>query len=194
MKITIDSDVVAAHGLTQSQFYLMMYLSQEASEEEIQDLINNKYYLSSKGLGEASIPHNYHLSDKGIIELNRVFLESNKVGPKANQRLDDLAIKIKDLFPEGKKPGTNFYWRSNVPEIKQKLLVFFKKYGDYTDEDVLDATKRYLEAHRIDSRYMQLCKYFIWKQDANKEVKSELLSYLENKNGKDEVFDITSLI
>ena len=76
-------------------------------------------------------------------------------------------------------------WRDSVPLITKRLKAFIKKYGDnYTDKEIIEATKKYVESFNGDYRYMQLLKYFILKrvntQDGEIEDTSQLLSYLSN--------------
>ena len=109
-------------------------------------------------------------------------------------RLLALAKKMREAYPEGKMPGTGYYYRCNNSEIVLKMKRFFLKYGNYTDEEIVDATKRFVEANR-NNHYLPLLKYFISKQKTvrdewgvghNEEV-SELASYLENKEREGEV-------
>ena len=103
-------------------------------------------------------------------------------------RLKKLAKKMREAYPEGKMPGTSYYYRCNTAEIVFKMKRFFLKYGSYTDDEILDAEKRFVEEKKHD-KYLPLLKYFISKQKVvrdewgvghNEEV-SELASYLENK-------------
>ena len=73
-------------------------------------------------------------------------------------------------------------WRDSTKVIAERLTLFFKKFGEYSKEEVIDATKRYVESFNGNTQYMQVLKYFILKPD--KEVGgniSMLASYLENK-------------
>ena len=72
-----------------------------------------------------------------------------------------------------------------------------KKFGDkYSDEDIIEATKRYINSFNGDYRFMQLLKYFILKRvivEGEIEETSQLLSYLSNSN-EDERQDWTSML
>ena len=70
-----------------------------------------------------------------------------------------------------------------------KLKKFFKMYGNYTDDDIVDATKRFIASFNGNYKYLPLIKYFIIK---NKKVMDEddsyhvvevspLADFLENK-------------
>lgn len=100
-------------------------------------------------------------------------------------KTEQLAIKLKEIYPKGKKPGTNYYFCSNVKEVVLKLNKFFKIYGEYTDEEIIDATQRYIDSFQEDFTYMRLLKYFIYKESDNGGI-SELATLLENKDFDEE--------
>lgn len=107
---------------------------------------------------------------------------------ESQERLIALAKRMREVYPDGKMPGTSYYYRCNVSEIVQKMKRFFLNYGNYTDDEIVEATKRFAEAN-VDNRYIPLLKYFISKQKTVRdefgvghiEEVSELASYLENK-------------
>lgn len=113
----------------------------------------------------------------------------------SDERLDSLAAKLQECFPKQKMIYPNgvaspFYFRCNKTEIKNKLKKFLTVYGNVTDEDIIDATKRYVASYAPKGyRGMRLAKYFIMKDDrklmADDEVHveeiSDLATFLENK-------------
>lgn len=196
MKIIIDSDVLKKHKLSQSQFYYLLHLQSQPTIPEYNELINKLFYIGKKYSGNINpMDYTYFLSNKGSNIVNQILLESNK-GDNTDKRIEDLAKAIQGLFPPGMKPGTPYYWRGNLSEIKNKLITFFKMYGEYSDEVIIDATERYISTYQLQPRIMQLCKYFIWKKvdNENKEYRSELLTFIENKGEKTESLDLSFLI
>ncbi len=139
--------------------------------------------------------HTEVLSDwKSIIKkLNSDVSES--ATDLSDERLDSLAAKLQECFPKQKMIYPNgvaspFYFRCNKTEIKNKLKKFLTVYGNVTDEDIIDATKRYVASYAPKGyRGMRLAKYFIMKDDrklmADDEVHveeiSDLATFLENK-------------
>lgn len=111
------------------------------------------------------------------------------------QRLEALALKVQDCFPKQKLMYANgrespFYFRCNKTEIKNKLKKFLDIYGDVSDDDIIDATKRYVNTYAPKGYVgMRLAKYFILKDDkrltADDEIHveqlSDLATFLENK-------------
>ena len=107
-----------------------------------------------------------------------------------NDRLVQLATRLKEIFPKGKKDGTNYYWADGVALIVRRLKLFFKKYGNtYTDEQIIQATSKYVEGFNGNYTYMRLLKYFIFKEKVGAagevEGDSELISYIENFGQED---------
>lgn len=127
------------------------------------------------------------LTDSGKETLISIIADS-KGASRTDEQLVELCKAMQSLFPTGKKIGTgSYYWRGNTMEIVNKLKKYFIRFGDiYTDDEILDATKRYVESFHGDYRFMRLLKYFISKQELNAsgelEETSELLTFLENKN------------
>lgn len=112
-----------------------------------------------------------------------------------DERFETLATKVQECFPKQKMMYANgtaspFYFRCNKTEIKNKLKKFLTIYGEVADEDIIDATKRYVASYAPKGyRGMRLAKYFIMKDDrklmADDEVHveeiSDLATFLENK-------------
>ena len=109
-------------------------------------------------------------------------------GKQAQSRIERLIPQLQQLFPEGKKDGTSYYWRGNRKDIQRKLTQFFLRYQNYSDEEILDATERYVKSFNGDYSYMRLLQYFIWKvtlEDGKQLCQSDLASFIENKNQRD---------
>ena len=110
--------------------------------------------------------------------------------PKFNLRCQNLAIKLRDIYPKGKMPGTNYYYKGNIEDIRKKLQSFFLRYPDYTDEQVITATQKYVNSMNGNYTYLKLLKYFIWKsevKDGEQVVTSILSDYIENEGQEDSI-------
>ena len=134
---------------------------------------------------ESSHIPRYSITREGVDIIEQVILNSEFKGNNAAYgRYENLAIKLRELFPEGKKAGTNYYWRDSVAIIAKRLKALVKKNGEcFTDEQAITATKEYVSSFNGNYQYMQLLKYFISKQkvvDGTIEEDSQLLSYIEN--------------
>jgi len=107
----------------------------------------------------------------------------------------NLAKEFAQTFPQGKMPGTAYYYRCNTNELVNKFKKFFLSHPEYKPseemgERIVDAAKRYNREMDFNPRYRTLSKYFISKMKPvmdeegivrNEEV-SQLASYLENKD------------
>lgn len=133
---------------------------------------------------------NYNIKQWFLTETGKNTLVSIISDSKGSNRTDEQLIRLckdmQSIFPKGRKLGENgmgsYYWRCNTMEVVDKLKNFFLKFGDiFSDEEVLDATRRYVDSFHGNYRYMCLLKYFISKDDTSK-----LLTFLENKNQEDE--------
>lgn len=143
-----------------------------------------------KGLVEYSrrdvkgIPMDINLTAKGLELVESIILNSEFAVDNSNARFDNLAEKLIELYPKGEKPGTKQMWRDSKPIIAKRLKALIKKYEvSFTDEEAIEATKRYINSFDGDTRFMQILKYFLLKKDKTTGLEdSQFLSYLENKD------------
>lgn len=177
MRFTIDTEIVTSKGLTLQEFSIVLYYlwgGEDIINEHIcNDLWNKDYLIKTLG--------GYKINNNKFSEIENIAQESSSKTTKGD-RFYNLADKMRELFPEGKKQGTNFYWRDSTSVIAQRLNIFFKKYGNkYSDKEIIDATERYVKSFNGNFQYMQLLKYFINKLNRTTgEINSELASYLAN--------------
>lgn len=138
------------------------------------------------------------LPTQELVDLIEKIILDSDTKQQPEDRLLYLSKSMREIFPNGKKDGTTYYWKGNTNEIIKKLKVFFKKFGDFTDEQILDATKRYVDSFDGQYNYMYLLKYFICKnrKDAAGEIEevSELYSFIENESQKNSYVDLNSNI
>ena len=132
------------------------------------------------------------LSSTGAFLAESILADSN-MGKSQDERLRNLANKLREIFPAGKKPGYAYLWRDSESCIVDRLKKFFLKYGDYPDEAIIKATKKYVDSFNGNYTYMQLLKYFIWKNKVTGEEvvdgrlvgevekQSQLAAYLDDR-------------
>lgn len=184
MKITLDEKQCLKHKLTLQEALIAIAVSMGNYKRTV----NN-------------------MSERGIAKFNSFspFADS-EVSPEwetiikkfidnGDERFENLATKVQECFPKQKMLYANgqpspFYFRCNKTEIKNKLKKFMEIYGEVSDEDIIDASKRYVASYASKGyRGMRLAKYFILKDDrklsADDEVHveqlSDLATFLENK-------------
>jgi len=196
MTISINDALVNQHELTTAEFLVLLPMYLKIDLDNV-----DKRSLAGRGLLREKLRFNtttntiesngFALMDQGKEIIRDILLDSDQTVAPVDT-LEELAKQMQDLFPKGKKETTNYYWRGNTPEIIRKLQIFFKRYGTISNEQILDATKRYIDSFKdSNSPYMQLLKYFIWKDKTDGSQESALLSYIENYS-EDEVQPMNS--
>ena len=183
MKLTIDQTILDKNNLTLEEF-LVLFLS--AREVDIGVISQS---LVAKGLADKDLFSSGKLviSDKVKDLVSTIPIESDKNVIDKDSEFTELATELREVYPAGRKDGTTYMWRGTTAEVAKKLKTLVVKYG-YTinKEDVLKATKEYVNSFNGNYRYMQLLKYFILKSvkdaDGNVDIKSELMSLIENSD------------
>lgn len=185
MTISINDKVCKKNGITVAQLLaLLLVKTGENIPKLLEELKSKEMIVEEQSLLEKT----YTITQCWDNVCCNVILSSDKDVP-IDTHIEELAKALMELYPKGKKPGTNTYWRGNLKDTKLRLKKFYKLYGNkYTDTQILEATKKYIEDH-IDLSYMRVLKYFIWK-DVRKvdsegvgyiEETSDLASYIENE-------------
>lgn len=178
MKTVIDKEIIESYGLSLDEFMLILLVGNKINLTEAEKTLRQK-----KLVRKDSDPQ-YHLSlTKTACTLYEdIVMESSKTldDPVKYQK---LAEKLIDIYPKGWKDQT-YQWVEGPILIARRLQMFELKYGKYKDEDIIDATQKYVNimAGRPE---MRLLKYFIFKEKTNSlgenEGSSELYSMLVNK-------------
>ena len=150
-----------------------------------------KQSLVEKGLADFSV-----FDDELVISsttkdlITSITIDSDVKVLSKDKEFRELADKLKELFPKGKKAGTTYMWRDSTAVIARKLKTLVVKYDyQFTEEQAIKATKAYVESFNGDYTYMQLLKYFILKSLPDGEIKSDFMSYIENEGQEDELSD-----
>lgn len=178
MKITLDEKTCLKNKLTLQEALIATAVSMGNYKSTFDNMIN-RHVLGIMG---QSVDSKWKDIIKNLIDAE-------------DARFETLAIKVQECFPKQKMMYANgtaspFYFRCNKTEIKNKLKKFLTIYGEVADEDIIDATKRYVTSYASKGyRGMRLAKYFIMKDDrklmADDEVHveeiSDLATFLENK-------------
>lgn len=181
MTFTIDKDTLAHQDINASTaFYLLsQYFSAPVTPATVKTCYDAGYIFHGQ---DDKTPQ---LSDKGTEKVEALLLDGNR----SNQEIDRyiaLANKLRELYPRGRKPGTVYMWRDSASIIAKRLKAVEKRFNfHFTDEEAIAATKHYVDSFHGDLSYMQLLKYFIFKQTPDGEIVSQLMSYIENEGDVD---------
>lgn len=191
MKFYIDTEeceklnIPISTALYLASFYYKEKIDRKTFEEAL-----SRGLVNFSGYDKFYEPKEVTITQAGVDFVESIFLNS-EFKPKKGEvdNFNTLADQLKELFPKGKKPGTTLMWRGSSYEIAKKLRTLVKKTGaKFTNEEAIEATKRYVESFNGNYSYMQILPYFILKQvpvNGIYEERSQLLSYIENANQED---------
>lgn len=179
MKIVITTEVLQKEGLTLQDFGILLYYIGGETKDicpEISEKLWRKNLLTKELLG-------YSFNTPIMSTIEGWFAESNTVNNEMD-RFMALADKLRALYPSGRKEGTSYMWKDNTVTIAKKLKTLCDKFQvTFTDEEAINATKRYIAQFNGNYSYMQLLKYFILKRDNDKmEETSQLISFMQNED------------
>lgn len=176
-------------------FYLATIYFEKNYTYETFDIASKLGLITFDHLDRYGLPIRPKLTREGIELMESIFLNSEfkeeKKDDRSVDRFDVLADKLRELYPKGRKEGTAYMWRDSTAVISKKLKTLVKKYNfQFTDEQAVNATKKYIESFNGNYGYMQLLKYFILKRnnETGEEV-SQLMSYIENEDCTDAAND-----
>ena len=190
--VCLNKKAVQQNGITIDEALLMLIIHNKTNLEKAEKALIQKGLITAER-NDLFQQIGWRLTNKGIEMLDSVIMDSDKE-QEPQDRLIQLATKLKEIFPKGKKDGTNYYWADGVALIVRRLKLFFKKYGnDFTDEQIIQATEKYVQGFNGNYQYMRLLKYFIFKEKigAGGEVEgdSELINYIENAGQEENLRD-----
>ena len=167
MKISFDTNNL--HGLFLPQFFLLAFfeaLDPHGLKPEDQLDIYTEFLQNDGFLDDYR-----KITDSGKEILKNILANIPDI------KIDVLAREMREIYPKGTKPETPYKWTSNPKEIMDKLKRFFMIFNEenITEEEVIQATKNYVEKMKYDV-HMRLLKYFILKANSDKDKESDLFS------------------
>lgn len=190
--ICLNKKATQQNGITIDEALLMLVIHNKVNLESAEKALIQKGLITAER-NDLFQQVGWRLTNKGTEVLDSVIMDSDKE-QEPQDRLIQLATRLKEIFPKGKKDGTNYYWTEGVALIVRRLKLFFRKYGNkFTDEQIIQAAEKYVQGFNGNYQYMRLLKYFIFKErvGANGEVEgdSELINYIENAGQEENLRD-----
>ena len=185
MKIVLDTEVCKKEGKdTDVILYLLSLLSGSRITVNTFEKARQQGMLKFEQMYDPRKPFPDYVS---LTDTGEHIAESLMAGSSieaSEERCTQLAEKLREIFPAGKKPGYAYTWRDSVSCIADRLKKFFMKYGEYSDEQVIEATKAYVASFNGNYTYMQLLKYFIWKNKVTGEnvVRGRIVGEVERQS------------
>lgn len=184
---------ILAQKLTPNQALILFSMKQKVGLASVKD--TDKKALVDLGL---IVKENgtYTMSPEArmfCIRLDNYFIKAKKKTDiqLMGKNFVDKINSYREIFPAKRLPSGNPA-RNNVKALGENFRWFFETY-DYTWEDVMKATKMYVNEYRdAGYLYMQTSQYFISKQDKHKVKHSRLADYcdliIEGINTEDDHF------
>ena len=181
MKLVIDPTILKKHNLSVEEFMLLYLGSKLVSIKDVQQSLIDKKLADKNEITGGIVTDS---NTKNLIET--IIIESDKNVIDKDKEYQELAKELQELYPSGRKSGTTYLWRGTSAEIAKKLKTLVVKYNyTFTREQVIKATKEYIESFNGNYTKMRLLKYFILKTekdaDGNINVISELMTLIENE-------------
>lgn len=161
-KFTISEDKCTSHGLSVEEFLVaLMYRQIRDPNSVITSLMAKEVIVLKDG--------KVYVTQSWSDTINEILAESAIDVDISEERLTNLAKRLRDIYPSGKMKNrfgedTPYYYRGNTGEVKRHLKRFFATYGNYSDEDIVAATQSYVDAYG-ENFTGRLLKYFIIKDD-----------------------------
>ena len=195
MKYIIDTEILEREGigLDEALYLLSVYKKKPINFNTIQKAkVENKILKFENSRDPVKITPKGQSYIESILAKSKIHVSSDNL-----ERYRTLADKMREVYPKGLKPGTNYQWRDSTAIIADRLMKLVAKYNiEFTDEEAVAATKRYIASFNGNYRYMQILKYFISKQKpvegAPAEQNSQFLSFLQNEESTTENQDWTA--
>lgn len=171
--------------LSTALYLVSLYFNNEIKIDVVKESLARGFLVCST-FDANGFPIGAKITNLGVQYVEDVFINS-EIHTTKEENFENIAQNLRELFPKGRKPGTSLMWRGSEYEVVKKLKTLKKKLGKFfTEEEIINAAKRYIQSFNGNYTYMRTLPYFILKQEAINgvvEEKSELLSYIENSDG-----------
>lgn len=191
MNISINEKVLNKYNLSIEEFLVLYLCAKEVNIEEIIESLINKGICERDLYNKVSAVTSNNTKDL----VSSILIDSDKAVVDKEEEFLSLAEKMREIFPSGKKAGTTYPWRDSTPIIARKLKTIVAKFNfKFTEEQAINATKRYVESFNGNYQYMQLLKYFILKQTNTGELRSDFMALIENPEDTTYYNDIGELL
>lgn len=212
MTIRLNKESAAKHGITLDEALYMIIIHNKINLELTKESLIQKGLLTADR-NETFQQIGWRLTNRGTEVLDSTIIDSDEPKNSGDDFLLEIATKLKEIFPKGKKEGTNYYWAEGTALIVRRLKLFLKKYEEYIRNEfkeefsklnkeefnkflgnkILHAASKYVDSFNGSYRYMKLLKYFILKEKIGAagevEGESELMNYIENYGQEENLRD-----
>lgn len=186
MSISINEEVLSKWDLSIQEFLFLLFNTKEGDVNECISSLVKKGWVDRNLFDATKVVISNNKKD----DIATILIDSEKT--ETRLEFEDLANKLREIFPKGKKPGTTYMWRDTTAVIAKKLKILVTKYNcKFTEEQAIKATQAYVNSFGGNYKYMQLLKYFILKTPTNAsgdvELRSDFMSYVDNEGHEEQL-------
>ena len=173
-------DFLAANSVSPNGLYVLNAMHEKFYHHKYVNLITEQYRLELSGHLKKNDVGKYELTNKGLMLIrdSQKFLKSSRTSKKKVpfEEWKDNIQAFNEMFPKGRRPGSSVGYRTPPKELYSRFAWFFEEYPEYDWDMVLNATEKYVKVfdENNDYTYLQSSKYFIKKDDRNKNTTSTL--------------------
>lgn len=181
MTYTINEEIAKKEGLELAELFAILLVKTGANIPKLfEDMLKKEILVKD-------LFNDFMVTQRWDDVCSTILLKAEDNIP-TDEELNNLAKKMMEFFPTGKRAGTtSTYWRGNIKDVRLKLQKFFKLYGNHwSNDEILKATEKYVKSFNGDYKYMRVLKHFIWKDE--RKINSEGNGYVE------EVSDLATLL
>jgi hypothetical protein len=173
----VDLTMTYKLGLTPNQIYLLHSIK-KGIEPKLINITAETGLLETEGFLQLGT-----LTSKGNDALVKATYLGRSARSKAELTATDIEeiTRFREMFPNIKIPTSKKPARQPVRDLQDKFSVFFARYPDYRDWELIqNATAYYLdEFEKKKWNYMQTSAFFIIKDDQHKGSTSVLADYCQ---------------
>ena len=187
MKFVIEPSVLKKYDISIEEFLVLFINKLDIDIKECYKKLIDRELAYKDMFSDTKLVLSKEMSEL----LDNMVIESDASVLNRDEEFISLAKELQKEFPKGKKPGTTYPWRGNVAEIVKKLKTLVVKYQcQFTKEQAIEATKKYVESFNGNYTKMRLLKYFLLKNtldsDNNVIINSDFMTGIENLNSDEE--------
>jgi hypothetical protein len=183
----IPEEILAQYNITYDELLFLMLSLRGVLIEDITESLLEKHIgrPSKRDPKHLAVRHKEEILVDNILSNYKDYLRMERKKVEINPDYIELAAKMQELYPKGKRPGCSTQWRGNKIIIAKKLTTLVRDYyASFTEEQAIDAVKRYVDSFNGDYSYMECLEYFILREKPT--FKTNFLSYLENKGEEED--------
>ena len=126
MKFIFDTDKIEKFGANGDTFIYLISLYLKCPITEDTFIKANQQGYTIKHESDAFPP--YTISKQGIFKTEQHFLNSEMTVTSNGESFEEIADAMREVYPSGRKAGTNYMWRDSTAVIAQRLKALVKKY------------------------------------------------------------------